>query len=211
MKNYLVTSRSSAHRARLLLLTLLGLGATCHLVAQGAPADDRGNRRRGGGQDNGGGGNNGQDRRNFDPAAMQERMMAGIRERMGVTNDEEWGLISQRLTKVMELRRTAGGGMGGMMFGGRGGPGGPGGPGGQAPQGGDTRGSRFGRGGSPESEALQTALTDNLPDAEVKARLDRVRDVRKANEAKLAQAQEELRAVLTVRQEAMAVMVGLLP
>lgn len=207
MKNSLVTSRSTAQRARLLLVTLLGLGATSHLFAQGAPADDRGRRRGSGGQDNGGG-NNGQDRRNFDPAAMQERMMAGIRERMGVTNDEEWGLISQRLTKVMELRRTAGGGMGGMMFGGRGGPGGPGGP---APQGGDTRGSRFGRGGSPESEALQTALTDNLPDAEVKARLDRVRDVRKANEAKLAQAQEELRAVLTVRQEAMAVMVGLLP
>ena len=50
-----------------------------------------------------------------------------------------------------------------------------------------------------------------MPDGEIKARLDRLREVRKENEAKLAKAQEDLRAVLTVRQEAIAVMYGLLP
>jgi hypothetical protein len=59
--------------------------------------------------------------------------------------------------------------------------------------------------------ALGEAIRDKLPDAEIKSRLDRVREVRKASEAKLAKAQDELRAVLSVRQEAVAVMFGLLP
>jgi chaperonin cofactor prefoldin len=52
---------------------------------------------------------------------------------------------------------------------------------------------------------------DKLPDAEIKSRLTRLRDSRKTNEEKLQKVQEELRAVLTVRQEAVAVMAGLLP
>jgi Spy/CpxP family protein refolding chaperone len=64
---------------------------------------------------------------------------------------------------------------------------------------------------TPELDALRSAATDNLPDAEIKARLARVRDVRKQNDEKLAKAQEDLRAVLTVRQEAVAVASGLLP
>ena len=48
-------------------------------------------------------------------------------------------------------------------------------------------------------------------DAEIKARLERVRGSRKTNEEKLTKAQEELRALLDVRQEAVAVMLGLLP
>jgi len=58
---------------------------------------------------------------------------------------------------------------------------------------------------------LRAAITEKLPDAEVKSRLERLREVRKQNEAKVAKAQEELRAVLSVRQEAVAVMFGLLP
>ena len=53
-------------------------------------------------------------------------------------------------------------------------------------------------------------MSDNLTDAEIKARLDRLREVRKQNETKLTKAQEELRAVLSVRQEAVAVAAGLL-
>ena len=66
-------------------------------------------------------------------------------------------------------------------------------------------------GGSAEMTALASALRDKLPDAEIKSRLERLRDQRKDSEAKLARAQEDLRAVLTMRQEAMAVMAGLLP
>jgi len=67
------------------------------------------------------------------------------------------------------------------------------------------------RGGSPEQQALREAVTDKLPDAEIKARLERVRAVRKENEAKLTQARADLAAVLTVRQEAALVLMGLLP
>jgi len=91
--------------------------------------------------------------------------------------------------------------------------GGRGGQAGQAGGGGGQGGNRAGRGAtaSPEQDALRQAVTDKLPDAEVKSRLARLREVRKANEEKLTKAQENLRAVLDVRQEAVAVMAGLLP
>ena len=64
-------------------------------------------------------------------------------------------------------------------------------------------------GGSPEVAALTAAVTEKLPDAEIKTRLERLREMRKDSEAKLAKAQEELRGVLSVRQEAMLVIGGL--
>lgn len=133
-------------------------------------------------------------------------MLNMLRERLEITDDEEWKVISERVAKVSEIRRSTGGmggGPGGMM-GFRGGP-----PGG----GGGDRGPGPGRGGSsnPEMSALQFAIRDKLPEAEIKNRLERVREIRRDNEAKLTKAQEELRAVLSVRQEAIAVMFGLLP
>ena len=124
-------------------------------------------------------------------------MLANLREQLGVTNDDEWTVIAPRLTAVMELRRnTMAGGFGfrGMAGGGR-------------------NGNRpnFQGTANPDLDALQTALTNKAPDAEIKARLERLREVRKQNEAKLEKAREDLRAVLTVRQEAVAVMMGLLP
>lgn len=146
--------------------------------------------RRGQNGDAGGG------RGNFNPEEMQQRMLTAYREQMGITDDAEWKLILERITAVTELRRTGmGGGFGG--FGGmRGGGGG-----------------RAGRGGAanPEQDALRQSVVDKLPDAEIQSRLARLRETRKANEEKLRKAQEDLRAVLSVRQEAVAVMVGLLP
>jgi hypothetical protein len=143
---------------------------------------------------------------------MQARLLSSLRERLEVTDDEEWKLISERISKVNDLRRnSAGAAFGGIAaFAGRGSQTG-GDRGSNNGGGGGDRGSRGGRGGSPEITALQTAVRDKLPDAEIKARLDRVRETRKENEAKLAKAQEDLRAVLSLRQEATAVMFGLLP
>ena len=148
-------------------------------------------------------------RGNFDPAQMQEQMMTRLREQFGVTDDAEWKLISDRIAAVNALRQAgggAGGGFGGLGGGGRGGAGGFGGGAGGG-------GGRGGRGGasSPELDALRQAITDKLPDAEIKSRLARLREVRKETEEKLTKAQEDLRAVLDVRQEAVAVMSGLLP
>ena len=140
-------------------------------------------------------------------------MLNMMRERLEITDDEEWKVISERVAKVSEIRRSTGGGMGGGpggMMGFRGGP--PGGGGSDRGGGGD-RGPGSGRGSSsnPEMNALQFAIRDKLPEAEIKNRLERVREMRRDNEAKLAKAQDELRAVLSVRQEAIAVMFGLLP
>ncbi len=201
----LVTSSSRRFRAIAWLAASLSVAA----VLQGQDADERRRRSTTGGDDQ-------QGRRAFNPEDMQARMATALRERLEVTDDEEWKLISERVLKVTELRRATGGQGGpmGMMMGGRGGPGGPGGAGG-APGGGDAsgRGTRGTRGGSsnPEMTALQTAVRDKLPEAEVKVRLAKLRETRKNDEAKLAKAQEDLRAVLSVRQEAVAVVFGLLP
>jgi hypothetical protein len=183
------------------------------LLAQTRPQTDDGNgkdRRRGGDDASNGGRRGGTPGGGGDrsPQDMQARLLAGMRERFGVTDDEEWTLISARITKVMELRRSSAGGAGAFMGGFRGGP--PGGGGGDNNRGGGTRGTG-GRGGSPEVESLQTAINDKLPEAEIKSRLDRLRESRKNAEANLTKAQEELRAVLSVRQEATAVIFGLLP
>jgi hypothetical protein len=143
------------------------------------------------GADTGNGG-----RGNFDPAQMQERMMTALRTQFDVTDDAEWKLIQDRITVVSEIRRASGGGFGGMM----------------AMRGGSNQnGNRGGRGGNPEADALRQAVQDKLPEAEITSRLSRLRESRKANEEKLQKAQEDLRAVLSVRQEAIAVMAGLLP
>lgn len=166
-----------------------------------------------GGPDENGGGprRNREQRGNFNPEEMRARMMTYLREQFGVTKDDEWALISERINAVNEARRAAGPGFGGG-FRGPGGPGGPGGFGGGGPGGGGDRPNRRGGlGGSPEAEALRAAVTDNLPNAEIQARLAKLRETRKANEAKLAKAQEDLRAVLNVKQEAVAVLNGLLP
>lgn len=184
----------------------LGVALFALSILQSLPAQEE--LRRGGERGAERGGERGGDRGprgDFNPQEMQARMLNMLRERLEITDDEEWKVISERVAKVSEMRRSTGGmggGPGGMM-GFRGGP----------PGGGGDRGPGPGRGGSgnPELSALQFAIRDKLPEAEIKSRLERVRDSRRDQEAKLAKAQEELRAVLSVRQEAIAVMFGLLP
>ena len=149
-------------------------------------------------------------RGNFDPEQFRQRAMERYREAFEVKSDEEWKVISTRIDKVLEARRDMGGpGRGG--FGRRGGDGGGGGNGGGGDQGGDReRRQRFGGEPSPEAEALQKALESKAPADEIKAKLAKYREARKSKEAKLTAAQDELRKVLSVRQEAAAVMGGLL-
>ena len=195
--------RSRAVRALVLSLLIGSAGSVLLAQTQNDQTDER--RRRGGDENNGG-------RRGNEDG--QARMLSALRERFEVTDDEEWKIISERIGKVTELRRNAAsgafGGFGGFAFGGRGTPGGNGGQ--DANRGDANRGGRGPRTSSnTEMAALQSAVRDKLPDAEIKSRLERVRESRRDNEAKLSKAQEELRAVLTVRQEAVAVVFGLLP
>ena len=163
----------------------------------------------------GGGPGGGMDFQNMDPQEIQkmiqQRMLDSYRDQMAVTNDTEWTLIAERITAVSQARTATmadGGGIGGMMgFGGmRGGRGG-GGPGGGGP--GGRSANLFGQ-PSAESEALRQAIDDNVPAAQLKTLIAKLQAVRKDKLAKLAKAQEDLRAVLTTRQEAIAIMGGLL-
>ena len=63
---------------------------------------------------------------------------------------------------------------------------------------------------SPEYTALQDAVNNNAPADQIKSLLVRYNVSQKAKEEKLKAAQDNLRAVLTVRQEAEATLLGLL-
>ena len=156
----------------------------------------------------------GQGRGNFDPAEFRQRMMDNYRERLEIKGDDEWKAIQPLIEKVTEARREVGFGGGGFGFG-RGGGGRRGGGGNNDAQAdGNNQGGRRGgfRGGepSPEAEELQKAIDSNASKDELKAKLTKFREARKDKEAKLAKAQEDLKKVLSVKQEAAAVLMGLL-
>lgn len=157
-----------------------------------------------------------QNRGNFDPAEFQKRMLERLREQFEVKDDAEWKLISEHVTAVFEAQRATRGSFGG--FGGGRPPGGGGDAaksGDAAKAGDDAAKARTNRGGTTrepnvEAEALQKAIEAKAPTDEIKTKLAAVRDSRKAMEAKLDKAQHALKELLSVRQEAQAVMVGLL-
>ena|ERR1035438_10003899 len=157
----------------------------------------RRNRQGGGGGGGGGGGN-------FDPAAMQQRMMDNIRDSLNFTNDTDWSAVQPLVQKVMDARRDVGGaGMRGLFGRNRGGN-----NNGGNNNGGQPRGGMFGQ-PSPEQDALQKALDDDAPAAQVKDLLGKYKASQVAKQAKLEAAQDALKGVLTSKQEAQAYMLGL--
>jgi hypothetical protein len=171
----------------------------------------------GGGQGGGRrGGQGGGPGGNFDPAQFRQRMMEQMKERLGA-DDQAWKVMEPRLTKVMELNRQANAGGRGMMFGfgGRGGRGGPGGPGGDQ---GGPQADRRGRGPQGEQTVLEKAMTQlrttlenqSATPEEIKTQLTTVRQAREKAKQELAVAQQDLKKILTVRQEAMLVEMGML-
>ncbi len=192
------------------VITIGIVGCLVALMAAGlvvAQPQGRGGQR--GGQRGGPGG--------FDPARMRQMMEQRMKGQLGCT-DDEWKVLGPRVTKVMNLSRQArgGGGMARMFMGRRGGQGGR--PGDQ--QGNrqaDRQGGRRGPGGGEPSavdtagEALQTALQNAsaTPD-DIKAKLTALRGAREKAKQELAVAQKQLKEVLTLRQEAQLVMMGML-
>ncbi|MCI0498157.1 MAG: hypothetical protein L0Y36_00545 [Planctomycetales bacterium] len=188
----------------------LGIALICIIAASLLWAAEDGARR---GQDQRGPGRQGESGQrggfNFDPGAMQQRMMEAMKTRLGITKDAEWVIIEPRLSKVMTLSRSASN-MGGMMRGmmGRGGM--------------DRSGRRPDIAGrqdtqAPEdpvqkaSDSLQEALDkpDVSPD-EIKTKLQAFREAREKAQQELAKARQELQEVLTLRQEAQLVLMGML-
>jgi len=66
------------------------------------------------------------------------------------------------------------------------------------------------RASSPEVEALRKAIESKASKEELKTRIAAVQAARARNQAALAKAQQELKQVLSVQQEAVATSMGLL-
>jgi len=195
--------------ARKSVLGVVAVFVIVALLLVGQSISQPGQRGQRGGQR---GGMQGPGGRQFDPARMRQMMEQRLQEALGAT-DTEWKVLGPRVIKVQELsRQVNAGGRGMMMFGrgrGQGGPGGPqGGPGGQ-------RGPRGTNRELTDVEKIQQALQTTLEDTSatpdtIKQQLTQLRAAKERAKQDLAKAQQDLRQVLTLRQEAVLVLMGLL-
>ena len=179
-------------------IKLLGAAAVFGLLTvpvSAAHAQDNG----GGGQNGGGrrGGGGGQGGGNWDPAQMRQRMMDRMKEQLDM-KDDEFAAVEPKLEKVMTARMEV---MAGSMGGGNRGGGRRG--GGDRP-GGNTAAAKA-------SAELQSTLDnkDAKPE-EIKTKLEALRDARTKAKAELTKAQDDLKGLLTPRQEAVMVENGML-
>jgi len=145
-----------------------------------------------------------------DPAQWRQRQMDNIKEQLGA-KDDEWAVMQPRVEKIITLNTEAQAGRFRGMFG-RGGPGGNNNNGG----GNNTRG-RGGFGGTSDSpvakaqDSLRTALEDKSVSADtIASKLKALRDARAQAKEELTKAQADLKEILSQRQEAQLVMMGLL-
>ena len=128
----------------------------------------------------------------FDPAQFRERMMNNIKERLG-SSDDEWKVLEPKVEKVMTAQREAraGGGFGGGRRGG----------GDQQPT------TEIGK----ASADLRTALENkDTPADDIAKKLAAYREARDKGRAALQASQKELKEILTQRQEAVMVNMGML-
>lgn len=126
----------------------------------------------------------GGDKPGRDAGAESARGLTRLRETMRVADDAEWAVIAERIVAVQ-----AAGGVAGAK---------------------DKDKTRPAEAERRAQEALRSAVRGGLPEAELRLRLARAHELHREREARLARARAELRAVLTVRQEAVAVLAGLL-
>ena len=128
---------------------------------------------------------------------FRQRMAERLRERLGAT-EEEWKVIQPLLQDVLQKQRVldrARMAMRMAMFMREGRP----------------RGGRMMEALPEPVRALERVLQNkNASPKEIKARLDAFRKWRAEKEKELKQARERLRQVLTVRQEAQLVLLGIL-
>jgi hypothetical protein len=163
-------------------------------------------------------------------ARMQEMMDQRMKEQLGIASDAEWKVFKPRLQKVQDLSRQVN--AGGMMgFGRRGGFGGPGGFGNRGP--GDRAGQDRGPGAGPgqdrgpgtrpgaterevsavekAAQELQDVLMSEAPKAaDIKTKLTAYRAAKEKAKKDLAKAQQDLKEIVSVQQEAQLVLMGLL-
>jgi hypothetical protein len=144
-------------------------------------------------------------RGNFNPEEFRKRMMDRIKENLGAS-DDDWKALQPKIENVQKLAMTSrmGGG-----FGRRRGQGGGGGNAGAAPAPDANAAPKTDL--DTKREALQTLADNKEADAkQVKDKMQEYREARDKSKAELKKAQDELRELLTPRQEAQLVLMGLL-
>lgn len=148
------------------------------------------------------------DRGQFERNQFMERFLERLRENLGASV-EEWSVLKPMIANIAEkqsaMRRSAGRGVFGA-FGGRGG------------RGGDNDGDRRGREGrrsrgdddsGSNADSLRQAV-ESGDAAKIKKELASYRAAQKKRDEELKKAREELRQVVTLKQEATLVLWGLL-
>lgn len=171
------------------IFKLCALAITLAFTATRLFAQDNGND--GGSRGNRPGGGN------WDPAQIQQRILDGIQERLGFTNVVEWDAVKPLVQKVIDAGREVIGGRLDFLGGGR--------------SRGSSRGGSSGLLGqsSAERDSLQKAVNENVPAAQIKDLIAKYKAAQKLKQAKLEAAQAELKSVLTTKQEAQALLLGL--
>jgi methyl-accepting chemotaxis protein len=156
-----------------------------------------------GGGGGGGGGRGGRQggRGNFDPAQFQQQQLDQIKTALNAS-DDEWKVLQAKIQKVMTLQQELNAGRGRGGFGGRG-------------------GRRGGGGGAPAGDnsnpiaAASSELSNSVQNTgtsaeDLKAKMTALRDAKKKVQGELTTAQDDLKGVVTVRQEAVLVSMGYL-
>jgi hypothetical protein len=172
---------------------LLGFGLS-HLSAQTNPnngGQPPGNNQRGRRQRQG----------NVDPT--QRGSADRYRDRLEITDDAEWKAIQPRIQKVLDARAALDAGRRGTFDRGNR-------PGSDRTQTTDQNARKGSAPVNPAAETLQKAITEKASASDLKAAAAQFVASRKAKQADLEKAQEELRMVLTQRQESIAMLAGLL-
>jgi hypothetical protein len=134
---------------------------------------------------------------------FRERMNNFIKERLGSPSDDEWKVIEPKLQKVAEARRDVAS-FGRGMFGGRGG---------DRDRNADNKDDN-----KEQRSAVQKASNDlqktldnkDASPEEITKKLTALREAKEKAKATLTAAQKDLKDVLTQRQEAALVMLGIL-
>jgi hypothetical protein len=173
-------------------------------------------------QDSGFGGGRGG---GFDATQIQQQIqqtrMNNYRKQLEVSDDIKWAAIKEKIQKVLDAKQDPAinpmisemSGILGLIGRGlnSGAPGAAGTGNADAGAGGMARRNlaNLGIALSPEEEALQKAVDAKSSIADLKAAQAKVIEARKARQAKLDKAQEELRKLLSTRQEAIAMLIGL--
>jgi len=171
------------------IIRICAVAAALAFTATRLSAQDNGNDGGSRGYRSGGG--------NWDPAQIQQRILDGIQERLSFTNEVEWEAVKPLVQKVVDAGRDVLGGRSDLLGLGR-------------SRGSSRSGSSsFFSQPSAERESLQKAVEDNVPAGQIKDLIAKYKAAQKIKQARLEAAQAELKSVLTTRQEAQALLLGL--